>query len=41
LAGLQPASVRGEAVADEVLLVGYDLEANFFFDIALATWRAR
>jgi hypothetical protein len=29
----------GEAVADEVLLVGFDVEAEFFFDIVVAVWR--
>jgi hypothetical protein len=29
----------GEAVADEVLLLGFDVEAEFFFDIVVAAWR--
>jgi hypothetical protein len=29
----------GEAVADEVPLVGFDVEAEFFFDIVVAVWR--
>jgi hypothetical protein len=38
---LRSASSRSEDVKDEVLLVGlgFDVEAGFFFDIALATWR--